>query len=141
MSNVRLLPYADFLGIRIDDLADSGDGAPLLAMPFSEGLVGGPGRLHGGAIAGLLEIAAIAAIDATLEDEGQNARSIFKPITVTVDFMRPGLLVDTFAKGEVIRIGNRVANVAVEAWQDDPARPIAAARMNLAISAPAPNEG
>jgi len=141
MSNVRLLPYADFLGVRIDGLSDKGDGAPLLAMPFSEGLIGGPGRLHGGAIAGLLEIAAIAAIDATLEDEGQNARSIFKPITVTVDFMRPGLFVDTYARGEVIRIGNRVANVMVEAWQDDPARPIAAARMNLAISAPAANEG
>jgi len=141
MSNVRLLPYADFLGVRIDGQYEKGDGAPLLAMPFSEGLVGGPGRLHGGAIAGLLEIAAIAAIDATLEDEGQNARSIFKPITVTVDFMRPGLLVDSYAKGEVIRIGNRVANVMVEAWQDDPARPIATARMNLAISAPAANEG
>ena len=139
MKNVRLLPYADFLGIRIDGVPD-GDGAPLLAMPFSEGLVGGPGRLHGGAIAGLLEIAAIAAIDATLEDEGQNARAIFKPITVTVDFMRPGLLVDSFAKGEVVRIGNRVANVSVEAWQDDPKRPIAVARMNLAISAPAANE-
>jgi uncharacterized protein (TIGR00369 family) len=141
MKNVRLLPYADFLGIRIDGVPEDGDGAPLLAMPFSEGLIGGPGRLHGGAIAGLLEIAAIAAIDATLDDEGQNARAIFKPITVTVDFMRPGLLVDSFAKGEVVRIGNRVANVSVEAWQDDPERPIAVARMNLAIGAPAVNEG
>jgi uncharacterized protein (TIGR00369 family) len=139
--NVRLLPYADFLGVRIDGIADGDGGAPLLAMPFSEGLIGGPGRLHGGAIAGLLEIAAIAAIDATLEDEGQNARAIFKPITATVDFMRPGLLVDSYARAEVIRVGNRIANVAVEAWQDDPERPIAAARINIAISAPAANEG
>lgn len=132
MTQVALLPYADFLGISI---VGTRDGAPLLAMPFSAGLVGAPGRLHGGAIAGLLEIAAIAVIDATLE-AAEDARSIFKPITVTVDFMRPGLLVETYARGEVVRVGGRIANVAVTAWQDDPARAIAAARMNLAITPP-----
>ena len=110
-------------------------GAPLLAMPWSEGLHGTPERLHGGAIAGLLEIAAIAAIDATLDDPAQ-ARERFKPISVTIDYMRPGLTVETYARGKVVRIGTRIANVAVEAWQDDPDRPIAAARMNIAIGAP-----
>ncbi|WP_420142691.1 PaaI family thioesterase [Sphingomonas sp.] len=129
---VALLPYADFLGIRI---AGERDGTPLLLMPRSEGLIGLPDRLHGGAIAGLLEIAAIAAIDATLED-GEQARSIFKPITVTVDFMRPGLPADTYACGTVVRVGGRIANVSVSAWQDDPGRVIAAARMNLAIRTP-----
>lgn len=132
MSAVSLLPYADFLGIRI---AGEREGAPLLVMPFSEGLLNLQGGLHGGALSGLLEIAAIAAIDATLED-GEPARAIFKPITVTVDFMRPGLPADVYACGEVVRVGGRVANVAVSAWQDDPARVIAAARMNLAISSP-----
>lgn len=136
MSAVQLLPYADFLGISI---AGTRDGAPLLVMPYSEGLVGAPGRLHGGAIAGLLEIAAIAAIDATL-DEPADGRSIFKPITVTVDFMRMGKLTDTFACGEVVRVGGRIANVAVTAWQESPDRAIAAARMNLAIS-PKPAQG
>jgi uncharacterized protein (TIGR00369 family) len=131
-----LLPYADFLGIRV--VGERG-GAPLLAMPFSEGLIGTPGWLHGGALAGLLEIAAIAAIDATLEDSEQ-ARAIFKPITVTVDFMRPGLPADTYACGEVVRVGGRIANVAVSAWQDDPARVIATARMNLAIAQPPTDE-
>ncbi|NIJ07856.1 uncharacterized protein (TIGR00369 family) [Sphingomonas vulcanisoli] len=132
MTKVALLPYADFLGIRIVE-AD-GD-APLLAMPWSEGLGGAPERIHGGALAGLLEIAAIAAIDATLDDPAQ-ARERFKPISVTVDYMRPGLMVETYARGEVVRIGTRIANVAVEAWQDDPERPIATARMNVAIGAP-----
>lgn len=132
MTSVALLPYADFLGISI---AGERNGAPFLVMPFSAGLAGAPGILHGGAIAGLLEVAAIAAIDATLA-ESVNARSIFKPITVTVDFMRPGLRnVDTFACGRVIRVGARIANVDVTAWQDDPERIIAAARMNLAIGA------
>lgn len=130
MSAVRLLPYADFLGIRI---AGERDGAPLLAMPYADGLAGAAGRLHGGAIAGFLEIAAVAAIDATLE-EPADARSIFKPVSVTLDFMRPGLAAETYAAGKVIRIGATIANVVVEAWQDNPARPIAAGRMNLAIS-------
>lgn len=128
MSPVALLPYADFLGIGV---TGTRDGAPLLVMPFSEGLGGAPGMLHGGAIAGLLEIAAIAAIDATL-DGGGDPRAIFKPITVTVDFVRPGRQVDTFACGMVTRVGHRIANVVVSAWQDDPDRPIAGARMNLA---------
>lgn len=132
MGAIALLPYADFLGITV---AGERGGAPLLRMPYSDGLIGFPGRLHGGAVSGLLEIAAIAAIDATLEDCGQ-ARAIFKPITVTIDFMRPGQPADTYACGEVVRVGERIANVAVTAWQDDPSRLIAAARMNLAISAP-----
>lgn len=131
MSAVALLPYADFLGI---ELVGERNGAPLLRMPFSAGLAGAPGILHGGAIAGLLEIAAIATIDATLE-EGEDPRSIFKPVTVTVDFMRPGRHVETFACGRVIRVGGRIANVDVTAWQDDHARAIAAGRMNLAIGA------
>jgi uncharacterized protein (TIGR00369 family) len=132
MTAVTLLPYADFLGIRI---AGERYGAPLLVMPFSEGLLNLQGAMHGGAISGLLEIAAIAAIDATLE-EGEDPRSVFKPITVTVDFMRPGAPADVYACGEVVRVGGRIANVAVSAWQDDPDRAIAAARMNLAITPP-----
>jgi uncharacterized protein (TIGR00369 family) len=132
MGAIALLPYADFLGITV---IGERDGAPLLVMPYSEGLIGFPGRLHGGAVSGLLEIAAIAAIDATLDDAGQ-ARAMFKPITVTIDFMRPGQPADTFACGEVVRVGERIANVAVSAWQGDADRLIAAARMNLAIGAP-----
>ena len=132
MTAVALLPYADFLGIQV---AGDRDGAPLLVMPFSAGLMNLQGSMHGGAISGLLEIAAIAAIDATLE-EGEDPRSIFKPITVTVDFMRPGTPADVYACGVVVRVGGRIANVAVSAWQDDPGRVIAAARMNLAITPP-----
>ncbi len=132
MTEVTLLPYADFLGIRI---AGERDGAPLLVMPHSAGLMNLQGLMHGGAISGLLEIAAIAAIDATLE-EGEDPRSVFKPITVTMDFMRPGKAAPVYACGEVVRVGGRIANVAVSAWQDDPARTIAAARMNLAITPP-----
>lgn len=130
MTDVQLLPYADFLGISV--VHHDGD-SPLLSMPYSEGLLGAPGRLHGGAVAGLLEIAAIAAIDATLE-EPDDPRARFKPINVTVDYIRPGRAVETFARGVAVRVGTRIGSVHVEAWQESPDKPIAAARMKLLIA-------
>nr|WP_246617187.1 PaaI family thioesterase [Sphingomonas yunnanensis] len=106
------------------------DGAPLIVMPFGEDVVGRPGFLQGGAISGLLEVAAIAALRHALAEEG-GAR--VKPINVTVDFMRGGRDHVTRAAGTITRLGTRVANVEAVAWQDDRARPIAAARMNYLI--------
>lgn len=120
-----LPPYADFLGLSV-----VGQGPDRhLAMPSSQKVLGRPGFLHGGAITGLLEIAGMVALVDALGEE----RPRVKPINVTVDFMRGGRLVETYAKGRVIRLGQRIANVAIEAWQDDPARPIAAARMTLQL--------
>lgn len=124
----RLPPYAGFLGIRADD-----DG--FLTMPFA-GNEGRPGFLHGGAISGLMEIAAIAALDQALAEEDRGGGRI-KPINVTVDFTRGGRAQDTFARGIVTRLGNRVANVVATAWQDDPDRPIAGAGMTYLIVRPA----
>jgi acyl-coenzyme A thioesterase PaaI-like protein len=56
-----------------------------------------------------------------------------KPINVTVDFMRSGTVKDTFASGEVTRLGRRMANVLARAWQDDRGKPIASAHMNVLI--------
>jgi acyl-coenzyme A thioesterase PaaI-like protein len=36
--------------------------------------------------------------------------------------------VDTFARARVVKVGRRIANVAVEAWQQSRAEPIAALR-------------
>jgi uncharacterized protein (TIGR00369 family) len=123
---MKLPPYADLLGI-----AHSGGGDPtLLTMPSADIVLGRPGYLHGGAIAGLLEMAAIVALRHALAVEGGGQ---IKPINVTVDFMRGGREKPTFARGSVTRLGGRVANVEAIAWQDDPAKPIAAARMNYLI--------
>ncbi len=122
-----LPPYADLLGLHVDP-ADE-DGCRLI-MPFGDAVLGRPGFLHGGAISGLLEMAAIVALKHALEGEGGGR---IKPINVTVDFMRGGRDKPTFGKGTVTRLGNRVANVEALAWQDDEARPISAARMNYLI--------
>ncbi|MGA9582385.1 MAG: PaaI family thioesterase [Allosphingosinicella sp.] len=118
-----LPPYAELLGLRIERIDD----ALLWVMPFREEVVGRPGFLHGGAIAGLLEFAALGTLYEALG--GGTA----KPINVSVDFMRGGTDHDTFASAVVTRLGSRVANVEAHAWQKDRARPIAAARMNLMV--------
>ncbi|MBB4618043.1 PaaI family thioesterase [Sphingomonas abaci] len=123
-------PYAALLGIAIEA---EGDGPPVLLLPFGEPVLGRPGFVHGGAIAGLLEMAAIAALDQALQAEGGGR---IKPITVTVDYMRGGRERPTRGVGTVTRLGTRIANVEAVAWQDDRARPIAAARLNYLIERP-----
>ena len=123
-----LPPYADLLGLSADP-----EDRTILVMPFDNDVIGRPGFLHGGAIGGLLEMAAIVALKYQLEEEGGGR---IKPINVTVDYMRGGREKPTRAQGIVTRLGNRVANVEASAWQDDHSRPIAAARMNYLIVRP-----
>lgn len=124
---MTLPPYADLLGVHVEHDAA---GTPVLVMPFAHTVMGRPAFLHGGALAGLLEIAAIVAVQEALIADGGGR---IKPITVTIDFMRGGREKITRAAGIVTRLGTRVANVEATAWQDDRTRPIAAARMNYLI--------
>jgi len=126
--SAALPPYAALLGLTVEQEADHG--SPVLLMPFADDVLGRPGFLHGGAIAGLLEMAAIAALRGALDAEGGGR---LKPVNVTVDFMRGGRDHPTRAAGIVTRLGTRVANVRAEAWQEDRARPIAAARMTYLL--------
>jgi uncharacterized protein (TIGR00369 family) len=101
----------------------------MIVMPFREDVVGRPGFLHGGAIAGLLELAAFTTLSRALHEE----RVVMKPITVTVDYMRGGNPLDTFAAATIERLGARIANVEAQAWQKDRTAPIAAAQMNFLL--------
>ena len=122
-----LPPYANLLGLS----TRRGNGGELLwVMPFREQVIGRPGYLHGGAIAGLLEFAALGAFYEAL---GTREGVTVKPINVTVDYMRGGVEHETYASAVVTRLGTRVANVEAHAWQKDRAKPIAAAHMNLLV--------
>ena len=121
-----LPPYAQLLRLQADQ---DQDGKPLFVMPFHEDVVGRPGFLHGGAIAGLLEFAAFVTLRHALGD----VPAEMKPITVTVDYMRGGLPRDTFAAATVERLCARIANVEAQAWQKDRKKPIAAAQMNFLL--------
>lgn len=126
----QLPPYARSLGMTATALVE---GAPLIAMPFGERVHGRPGYFHGGALAGLLEIAGFAALRAELLRRGEGLR--FKPINVNVEFLRGAAdAVPVVALGHVTRAGRRVANVSVQAWQEDRTRPVAEAWMNFLLS-------
>lgn len=129
MNSDQLPPYAQALGIAIDH---DEDGNPVLFVDFSERILGRPGFLHGGAMSGLMEMAAVAALRAEMERRGEKMK--FKPVNVQVEFMRGGTEQRTFAMGTVTRAGRRVALVNAEAWQDDRTKPIALAQMKILLS-------
>jgi uncharacterized protein (TIGR00369 family) len=122
-----LPPYAQLLRLRTERQGD----ALHFVMPFHEDVVGRPGFLHGGAIAGLLEFAAFTELSRAIGEE-----VVKKPITVTVDYMRGGTSADTFAEARIERLGNRMANVEAYAWQGERDKPIAAARINFLLDRP-----
>lgn len=124
-----LPPYARGLGI---ELHHEDAGTPVLGVEFSERIQGRPGFLHGGALSGLMEMAAIAALQVELARRGGKIR--MKPVNIAVEFMRGGTAQRTYAAGRVTRAGRRMATVNVEAWQDDRAKPIATALMNILLS-------
>jgi acyl-coenzyme A thioesterase PaaI-like protein len=125
------VPYAQTMGISLL-LAPEGPhaGELLGVMRFGEHLIGNPmlPALHGGALCALLESTAI--FQLLWESELSAAP---RTIGLTVEYLRSGRPVDTFARGVPTRQGRRVANVRVEAWQDDRSRPIAVASAHFLV--------
>jgi len=126
-----LPPYARFLGI---STRRSGAGELEFVMPFADVVLGRPGYVHGGALAGLLEFAAFGALyEALGAREPEAGPVIIKPVNVTVQYMRGATRHDTIAAATVTRLGKRVANVEAHAWQLDRTKPIAAAQLNILL--------
>lgn len=121
----ELPPYARLLKLRFEER----DGSLVVALPFHDDVVGRPGYLHGGAIAGLLEFAAFATVARALDDDSV----VMKPVTVTVDYMRPGVERETQAEAVIERLGTSIANVEAVAWQEHRDQPIASARLNFLL--------
>jgi uncharacterized protein (TIGR00369 family) len=121
-------PYAELLNLRFEEAG----GAIHVTMPFHDDVIGRPGFLHGGAIAGLLEFAAFSSLAREIADESV----VMKPVTVTVDYMRPGVGRDTYAAAIIERLGATMANVEAIAWQERRDQPIASARLNFLLERP-----
>jgi acyl-coenzyme A thioesterase PaaI-like protein len=110
-------PFARCLGIRIAE-----DG--MLVMPFSPKIVGNPilPAIHGGMTGAFLETTAIVGVTREL-----GILSLPKPIGLTINYLRSGRALDTYANVSIVKQGRRVVAFEARAWQDDPARPIASA--------------
>jgi acyl-coenzyme A thioesterase PaaI-like protein len=122
-----LPPYAELLRLRVEPASE---GPLLFVMPFHDDVVGRPGFLHGGAIAGLLEFAAFGELARAIQGRGVTP----KPVSVTVDFLLGGKSRDTFASASIKRLGARIANVEAVAWQKDRNVPIASCRINFLLA-------
>ena len=110
-------PFARCLGIR-----DGADGT--MVMPFSPRIIGNPilPAIHGGMTGAFLETTAIVGV---MRELGISAPP--KPIGLTINYLRSGRALDSYASASIVKQGRRVVAFEAKAWQDDPLRPIATA--------------
>jgi uncharacterized protein (TIGR00369 family) len=122
------VPYARFLGVTFELKGDE----LTAVLPFKHELIGNPmlPALHGGVVAAMMELTAVAQIYLA-----QGAQRIPKTIDISIDYLRSGRPVDTYARARVTKLGRRIANVRVEAWQYDRADPIAALHGHFLVQA------
>jgi uncharacterized protein (TIGR00369 family) len=115
------VPYGRFLGISV---VREGDGL-VSRLAFDEKLIGNTvlPALHGGVIGAFLETAAM--FQVLLDTESEH---LPKPITLTVAYLRSAGPRETFARATITKQGRRVVSVRVEAWQEDPGKPVATAQ-------------
>jgi len=113
------IPYARFLGVELERT----DAGFECVLPFRRELVGNSAlpAVHGGVLGAFLELTALL----RLIDENPGAQ-VPKPITFSVDYLRSAGPATTRARAEIFKLGRRIANVRVVAWQDDPGRPVVA---------------
>ena len=123
------MPYAAWLGLTPEI---SQDGL-VTRLRYRDKNIGNPilPAIHGGVIGALLETTAIF----HLLWEGETV-VVPKIVTITVDYLRSARAVDTLAQATLTKQGRRIANVAVEAWQNDRSKPVAAARMHFLLPPP-----
>lgn len=106
-------PYPGHLGIRLDDL---GDGTAALTLPFSPEVVTIGETVHGGAIASLIDTAAMAAAWAGAEPP-ENMRGT--TVGLTVQYLSAATKTDLTARARVIRRGRSLSYVEVDVTNAD----------------------
>lgn len=123
---IRAIPFAVFLRVRMEVQGDR----LTCILPGQERLVGNQRlpALHGGATAGFMECAAILFLLWHRDSE-----AIPKTVDFTIDYLRSGKLRDTRATMQMVKLGSRVANIRVTAYQDDPEKPIAVGYGNFLL--------
>jgi uncharacterized protein (TIGR00369 family) len=127
---LQRVPYIRFQGMHAELNGDE----MTAVLPFAQRLVGNiqlP-ALHGGVIGAFMEATALAQLSVT-----QGSAKVHKTIDITVEYLRPGRAQTTYARADLRKVGRRVANVHVEAWQEARDHPIAFLRGHFLLSDPA----
>jgi uncharacterized protein (TIGR00369 family) len=97
------VPYARFLGLRAELAGDE----MTAILPYAPHLIGNyklP-ALHGGVLGAFMELTALAQLAVAEPSE-----RIHKTIDVTVEYLRPGRPVTTYARADLRKVGRRIAN-------------------------------
>ncbi len=125
------IPYANFLGVTVELAGDE----MTAILPFGEHIIGNPAlpAIHGGVLGAFMEITALAQLRVS---EGPARQP--RVIDVSIEYLRSGRPLTTYARAEIKKVGRRIANVHVEAWQDQRSAPIAALRGHFLVT---PTEG
>ncbi|WP_269715419.1 PaaI family thioesterase [Caulobacter sp. NIBR2454] len=120
------IPYAKFLGVHAELAGDE----MTIILPASPHLIGNPmlPALHGGVLGAMMEMTALAQLMVSQPLERQP-----RTIDVSIEYLRSGRPLTTYARAQVKKIGRRIANVHVEAWQEQRAAPIAALRGHFLV--------
>lgn len=123
---IRKIPYARLIGMSCIPIGDS----LLFTLPPYRSNIGNTTlpALHGGVIAGFMEMSASLHLLLT-----QNTTTVPKVIDFAIDYLSPGRLQESYAECRVIRQGKKIINVSVTAWQDSKDKPIATARVHLLL--------
>ena len=121
------IPYSGFIGAKAK--VDEGDVLYWLEPRRSN--IGNPSlpALHGGVIAGFLELSASVELLFGLE-----LNSMPKVVDFSLDYLRPGRLQTLYASCKVLRQGKQLVNVSITAWQVDIELPVATARCHFLIN-------
>jgi uncharacterized protein (TIGR00369 family) len=115
---LQRVPYVGFLGMTAELTGDELTGV----LPFSQHLVGNVmlPALHGGVIGAFMEMTALAQLHVVARTDKAP-----KAIDITIEYLRPGRAVTTYARADLRKVGRRIVNVHVEAWQEAKDKPIA----------------
>jgi uncharacterized protein (TIGR00369 family) len=108
LRSIERAPFSALLGLKVESAAN---GQARVRMPFRLDLLneGGPqAPIHGGAIAALIDTAALTAVwtDPAMRQSAT--------ISITINYLNPGISSDLIAIARVRKRGRRIASLSVE---------------------------
>ncbi|MEI6860354.1 MAG: PaaI family thioesterase [Shewanella sp.] len=123
---LALVPYTRFIGMNVERFGDE----LVFRLPANNENIGNPmlPAIHGGVIAGFMEMSAIAQLMVFM-----HTSRVPKVVDFSIDYLRAGYHKDTFAECKITRQGRRVANVSINCWQTNRKKLIATARAHFLI--------
>ncbi|MCW8836764.1 MAG: PaaI family thioesterase [Rhodospirillales bacterium] len=123
----RRIPYSSFVSL---ESGEDDKGLLTILRPRESNMGNTLIRaVHGGVVGALIEHAGVMQV---MKDTAPE--HLPKIINLTVEYLRPCLVdEEAFARGIMVKLGRRIANVRVEVWQSDPERPVAVGHAHFLV--------